>query len=493
MGNRATDWTPAPEDLKSEVTVLEERVTTAESNISQNKDAIALTVTKAEVSKTYATKTELTNAQSDAEATYATKTELSSTQKELSSEITLKESSILSAVSSTYATKTALSEVKSDANTAIEQTESSILSTVSSTYATKTALNTTNNNVIAAQASADAAQDDIDNLEVGGRNLFSGYDENEIQLNDYQDTGSFTQFFDCLTFDPTETVGETYTISFWAKSPNGPTPLSIYNQNGLPRYFYFPRTLMTSALGDEWEYFTCTITNADMGESYTGTYYNRLEFYASAQMGVLIKKIKVENGTRATDWTPAPEDMATSDDLTAVQTTIESTEERVTTTESLIQQLSDSISMLVTDANGESLMTQTETGWTFSTSEIQSAVDATSENLDSLTNEVGDINSTVGILQQAVDDLGILNDYVKIGTYENEPCIELGETDSDFKLLITNTRIMFMEGTSVPAYINNQSLFINKAVIEEELQQGEFVWKARSNGNLGLIWKGATS
>ena len=92
-----------------------------------------------------------------------------------------------------------------------------------------------------------------------------------------------------------------------------------------------------------------------------------------------------------------------------------------------------------------------------------------------------------------MDDLGILNDYVKIGTYEDEPCIELGESDSDFKLLITNTRIMFMEGSSVPAYINNQSLYIKKAVIEEELEQGEFIWKARSNGNLGLIWKGASS
>ena len=149
--------------------------------------------------------------------------------------------------------------------------------------------------------------------------------------------------------------------------------------------------------------------------------------------------------------------------------------------------------MLVTDNNGESLMTQTENGWTFSTSQIQEAVDSTAESLNNLTNEVGDINSTVGILEQAVNDIGVLTDYVKIKTYDNEPCIELGETDSDFKLLITNTRIMFMEGTGVPAYINNQSLFIKKAVIQEELQQGEFVWKARANGNLGLIWKGVSS
>ena len=94
--------------------------------------------------------------------------------------------------------------------------------------------------------------------------------------------------------------------------------------------------------------------------------------------------------------------------------------------------------------------------------------------------------------QYSLSDLGRIGDYVHIGTYENEPCIELGESDSDFRLIITNTRIMFMEGSDVPAYINNQSLNIKKAVIEEELQQGNFVWKIRSNGNMGLVWKGAT-
>lgn len=95
--------------------------------------------------------------------------------------------------------------------------------------------------------------------------------------------------------------------------------------------------------------------------------------------------------------------------------------------------------------------------------------------------------------QYSIADLGHIGDYIHIGTYDTEPCIELGETDSDFRLIITNTRIMFMENSDVPAYINNQSLHIKKAVIEEEFQQGGFVWKSRSNGNLGLVWKGGTS
>lgn len=96
-------------------------------------------------------------------------------------------------------------------------------------------------------------------------------------------------------------------------------------------------------------------------------------------------------------------------------------------------------------------------------------------------------------IQKSIADLGVIGEYVQISTYEGEPCVELGESDSEFKLIITNTRIMFMEGTGVPAYVNNQSLFIKKAVIEEELQQGGFLWKSRSNRNLGVVWKGVTS
>lgn len=98
-----------------------------------------------------------------------------------------------------------------------------------------------------------------------------------------------------------------------------------------------------------------------------------------------------------------------------------------------------------------------------------------------------DINGS----QHSIADLGVIGEYVKIGTYEGEPCIELGETDSEFKVYITNTKILFTDSSDALAYFSNQSLYIKKAVIEDELQQGDFVWKVRANGNLGIVWKGA--
>lgn len=183
----------------------------------------------------------------------------------------------------------------------------------------------------------------------------------------------------------------------------------------------------------------------------------------------------------------------TNNDVDTAQKTADNAGDVATNAETLVKQLADRISTLVTDGNGTSLMTQTDDGWMFSTADIQTAINIASEGLDSLTNELGNTNSVVNILQQAVDDLGVLSDYIKIGTYEDEPCIELGESDSEFKLRITNTRIMFMEGSGIPAYFTNQATHIKKAVVDEELQQGGFVWKVRSNGNMGLVWKGVSN
>lgn len=220
---------------------------------------------------------------------------------------------------------------------------------------------------------------------------------------------------------------------------------------------------------------------------------------------------KVELGNKATDWTPAPEDVDVDisdlstkysevkqnvDGITTTvadhSTRINDTDVELTAVQSVIGQLTDSISMLVTDGNGTSLMTQTDDGWTFSTSSIQNAVDRTSESLAELIEQCGNTDAAVEVLTNAVADLGVMADYIKIGTYEDEPCIELGESDSNFKLMITNTRIMFMDGSDIPAYISNKSLHIKKAVIEEELHQGGFSWVTRSNGHLSLIWKGVT-
>lgn len=383
-------------------------------------------------------------------------------------------------------------------NSAIQQTANSITSTVSATYTTKNEFN---------------------DLEIGGTNLVATSYLSEVNPYGINFSGSSTKEFTAKAWVGAAisnarlvekfASGETYTIyceieiielpgytdsgmydsniAFFVYSPSTGNNLMLNatlfeGERGalgakyvLSKTFKFP----TIAADTKLVMYTCLYKNSSDGPGDTTT--------------VKVTNFKIEKGDKKTDWTPAPEDLSTTKDTETAQSTADTALETATTAETLVQQLSDNISMLVTDGNGTSLMTQTEEGWTFSTASIQTSIATTSENLNTLTNELGDTNAAVNVLQQAVDDLGEIAEYVKIGTYEDEPCIELGESDSEFKLRITNTQILFMEGSSVIAHFTNQSLHIKKAVIEEELQQGEFVWKARSNGNLGLIWKGVNS
>lgn len=81
--------------------------------------------------------------------------------------------------------------------------------------------------------------------------------------------------------------------------------------------------------------------------------------------------------------------------------------------------------------------------------------------------------------------------YISEVTYSiSAPCIELGKTDSLFKVRITNTAIDFLEGSTKIAYANNNTFYSDK-IITKELQIGEgpgFVWQTRENGNLGLVY-----
>lgn len=150
-----------------------------------------------------------------------------------------------------------------------------------------------------------------------------------------------------------------------------------------------------------------------------------------------------------------------------------------------IQQLKDKLSMLVV-GDGKTLMEQTDSGWSFSFSEA-------TKDIDDIKNDLA--KNAEHIKFTTIDD----------GNGGTEPCIELGvsQTNADgevgegkYKVLITNTRIIFKEGSATPTYISNETLVSEKVEVTQGLQHtnpavtGGFVWQMRQNGNLGLSWKG---
>lgn len=286
-------------------------------------------------------------------------------------------------------------------------------------------------------------------------------------------------------------IGETAYLSWSSKGVSDTSYVTIPSSDSRISNNGFTLTVDQDDVGAKTTY-TCTLMGPNSSTSSSGSG----SINAPQLQGLDYDDLEVRITSAETSIQQNSESIslcATKEEVQHVESLAGTAHETAATAESLIKQLADNISMLVTDGNGSSLMTQTEGGWIFSTSELQNAIDSTSEGLDELVNKFGDTSNTVEVLRQAVDDLGVLSDYIVIGTYEDEPCIELGETDSEFKLRITNTKVVYTEGSAVLAYFTNQSMYIKNAVIEEELQQGGFVWKVRKNGNMGLVWKGVSS
>lgn len=204
---------------------------------------------------------------------------------------------------------------------------------------------------------------------------------------------------------------------------------------------------------------------------------------------------KLEFGNRPTTWSPAPEDMASSDDIDEANQSIEdldiSVNSRFELLENRIATLSESMSNLVIDENGMTLMEQVGDGYQFSMGKFISSLQGVSDQIEAAEDLIDSNGGDIIDLQEALTGLAIFNAYMRVGSDDDgNPYLELGNEESQFNIQITNTEINFRNGDNVLAYITNETLQINKADVEDELVFGGFAFKKRENGNMGLIWKG---
>lgn len=204
-----------------------------------------------------------------------------------------------------------------------------------------------------------------------------------------------------------------------------------------------------------------------------------------------ISNVQLERSSKASDWSPAPEDTegATAEAIAKA----DDVSKRLSDAEASIKILEDNIKMLVRNGNKGSQMVQNEDGstWSFSTEEIDKAISDTSESLDTLKNDFGD---TKGVVDTLNETILAFEEHVKITTYEGEPCIILFETDdtdgTNYRQIITNTRRILLNGETVESITDLTTHRSKKVIAEEEVQIGQFVWRKRANGNVGLVWEG---
>ena len=210
---------------------------------------------------------------------------------------------------------------------------------------------------------------------------------------------------------------------------------------------------------------------------------------SSYQNTSTINKIKLSYGNTRTDWSPAVEEKLSTEDFNEVINGDNGIIDQIENSKSEITQLSNSISTLVKDENGSSLMTQTPDGWEFNIGGINKKLSDASKDTANNKTAIENTNKYVDIIQKQQEAIENKTAVINFTTLNGQPAILLGQTNNSFKLRITNTSIDFLDGSTVVAYISNKVLYIEKAIVKNEIQIGEgagFVFKRRTNGNMGI-------
>ena len=165
----------------------------------------------------------------------------------------------------------------------------------------------------AAQDKANTAQNNLDNLKIGGRNLLENSSVERKGSNEYLHYANTTSCFD-------KNGPGLYTISFDLKvTKEG--DVNAYSNPGTPdtfKYLFSPS--LTIKATTEYKRYSMTVNVRLSNPDVT---WSSLSFYGTYGTDIIptVKNVKIELGNKATDWTPAPEDVDKR--ITTVETNFE--------------------------------------------------------------------------------------------------------------------------------------------------------------------------
>lgn len=182
-------------------------------------------------------------------------------------------------------------------------------------------------------------------------------------------------------------------------------------------------------------------------------------------------KPKLEIGNKATDWTPAPEDVdeAINTERTERQSAIETKANEIT---SKVSETYVSNSAFEHYQNTVSTQfTQTKKDFTWSIN--QSVTDAKNE----MSGQIDSVNGRLDGLKQTTDNV---NSYM---SFDND-ALTLGKSDSAFKTKITNQEWSIQKNGAKVTYINDQTMYITDGQFTKSLKVGAFGFVPRANGSL---------
>ena len=151
---------------------------------------------------------------------------------------------------------------------------------------------------------------DVDNLEIGGRNLlldtrdfgsksvWVGNRPNPVKDTDGMSYVGVVNTWSKYLKQRIDLLEDIYTLSFYAKA-SSETTLEVRNDNAPIKIFH---TVNVNSV--DWKRYLVSV-EVDYEHN------TELIFFTRAAETIYIKGIKLEKGNKATDWTPAPEDIET--------------------------------------------------------------------------------------------------------------------------------------------------------------------------------------
>lgn len=191
----------------------------------------------------------------------------------------------------------------------------------------------------------------------------------------------------------------------------------------------------------------------------------------STAPNIILSNFKLEIGNKATDWTPAPEDVdeAINTERTERQSAIETKANEIT---SKVSETYVSNSAFEHYQNTVSTQfTQTKKDFTWSIN--QSVTDAKNE----MSGQIDSVNGRLDGLKQTTDNV---NSYM---SFDND-ALTLGKSDSAFKTKITNQEWSIQKNGAKVTYINDQTMYITDGQFTQSLKIGAFGFVPRANGSL---------
>ena len=309
--------------------------------------------------------------------------------------------------------------------------------------------------VAEANDNATSAKNAIDNLEIGGRNLV--IKKGAVSGRTNANSGTIMSASDHQTTEFVPIEAGIYTISGTKLSEaNGKyITVALYNSNKE----FIKRLVPIKTINED--------TYSEIGEAPANTAYARTSFPTGYS-----DRIKLERGNKATDWTPAPEDVDDKIDSTA---------------DDLELSIASQSASITNDVHGIVLNALEDY---VEKDEYNTYKSSTKSQLEVLSNQIEmnftSTNSSIETVDGKVDTkFEELTKYIRFST----DGIEIGKDENSLKLKLDNDMIQFTKNGTPIGWWDGNDFHTGNIVVEvnERAQFGNFAFTPRSDGSLMLL------